>query len=321
MPEIAFYLFIEDQIFASQEIWWVKLTPLWVTFSLPISCKQFKIPSVSETILTLFSLFFGGPGLRHSSRFIQHSKTVQFPKSDQGWGRDFTGEADTITGQLLVTYLLHTVQDPFCTATQFSFENSFHTPLFVFWWFKIHSAQQDSPVCKIRSRLRKRLYGWGWHHYRSAIGHLSLTHSSRSILHSDTVQFRKQFSHSSLCFLVDQVLAHRSRLRKRLYGWSWLQSRSAVSHLSLTHSSRSILHSDTVEFRKQFSHSSICFLVDQVLASQIKAVEETLWAKLTPLQVSHYSPISYTQFKIRSVQQDSPVSKQFSHSFLCFLVD
>ena len=262
MPEIAFYLFIEDQIFASQEIWWVKLTPLWVTFSLPISCKQFKIPSVSETILTLFSLFFGGPGLRHSSRFIQHSKTVQFPKSDQGWGRDFTGEADSITGQLLVTYLLHTVQDPFCTATQFSFENSFHTPLFVFWWFKIHSAQQDSPVSKIRSRLRKRLYGWGWLHYRSAIGHLSLTHSSRSILHSDTVQFRKQFS-----------------------------------------------------------HSSICFLVDQVLASQIKAVEETLWAKLTPLQVSHYSPISYTQFKIRSVQQDSPVSKQFSHSFLCFLVD
>ena len=207
MPEIAFYLFIEDQIFASQEIWWVKLTPLWVTFSLPISCKHFKIPSVSETILTLFSLFFGGPGLRHSSRFIQHSKTVQFPKSDQGWGRDFTGEADSITGQLLVTYLLHTVQDPFCTATQFSFENSFHTPLFVFWWFKIHSAQQDSPVSKIRSRLRKRLYGWGWLHYRSAIGHLSLTHSSRSILHSDTVQFRKQFSHSSLCFLVDHSLS------------------------------------------------------------------------------------------------------------------
>ena len=104
------------------------------------------------------------------------------------------GEADSKAGQLLATYLLHTVQDPFCTATQFSFENSFHTPLFV-------------------------------------------------------------------------------------------------------------------------------FLVDQILASQIKAVEETLWAKLTPLQVSHYSPISYTQFKIRSVQQDSPVSKQFSHSFLCFLVD
>ena len=193
VPEIAFYLFIEDPIFASQEIWWVKLTPLWVTFSLPISCKQFKIPSV--------------------------------------W-------------------------------------NNLNSLLLVFWWtwtptqFKIHSAQQDSPVSKIRSRLRKRLYGWGWLHYRSAIGHLSLTHSSRSILHSDTVQFRKQFSHSSLCFLVDQVLAHRSRLRKRLYGWSWLQSRSAVSHLSLTHSSRSILHSDTVQFRKQFSHSSICFLVD-----------------------------------------------------------
>ena len=259
MPEIAFYLFIEDQIFASQEIWWVKLTPLWVTFSLPISCKQFKIPSVSETILTLFSLFFGGPGLRHSSRFIQHSKTVQFPKSDQGWGRDFTGEADSITGQLLVTYLLHTVQDPFCTATQFSFENSFHTPLFVFWWFKIHSAQQDSPVCKIRSRLRKRLYGWGWHHYRSAIGHLSLTHSSRSILHSDTVQFRKQFSHSSLCFLVIQ---------------------------------------DSFSTARQSS-----------LQNQIKAEEETLRVRLTPLQVSYWSPISYTQFKIHFAQRHSSVSK------------
>ena len=35
------------------------------------------------------------------------------------------GEADSITGQLLVTYLLHTIQDPFCTATQFSFEKIF----------------------------------------------------------------------------------------------------------------------------------------------------------------------------------------------------
>ena len=182
MPEIAFYLFIEDQIFASQEIWWVKLTPLWVTFSLPISCK--------------------------------------------------------------------TVQDPF------SFWNNLDSLLLVFWWtwtptqFKIHSAQQDSPVSKIRSRLRKRLYGWGWLHYRSAIGHLSLTHSSRSILHSDTVQFRKQFSHSSLCFLVDQVLA-----------------------------------------------------------SQIKAEREILWVKLSPLQVSCWSPIYYTQFKIHFAQRHSSVSK------------
>ena len=129
-----------------------------------------------------------------------------------------TGKADSITGQLLVTYLLHTVQDPFCTATQFSFENSFHTPLFVFWWTR------------------------SWH--------------------------------------------PRSRLRERFYGWSWVQSRSAVSHPSLIHSSRSIQHSKTVQFPKQFSLSSLCFLVDQVLASQIKAEEETLWVKLTPKQVS-----------------------------------
>ena len=191
MPEIAFYLFIEDQIFASQEIWWVKLTPLWVTFSLPISCK--------------------------------------------------------------------TVQDPF------SFWNNLDSLLLVFWWtwtptqFKIHSAQQDSPVSKIRSRLRKRLYGWGWLHYRSAIGHLSLTHSSRSILHSDTVQFRKQFSHSSLCFLVIQ---------------------------------------DSFSTARQSSFQN-----------QIKAEEETLRVRLTPLQVSYWSPISYTQFKIHFAQRHSSVSK------------
>ena len=141
-------------------------------------------------------------------------------------------------------------------------------------------------VLAYRSRLRKRLYGWSWLQSRSAVSHPSIIHSSRSILHSDTVQFRKQFSHSSLCFLVDQVLAYRSRLRKRLYGWSWLQSRSAVSHPSLIHSSRSIQRSKTVQFPKQFSLSSLCFLVDQVLASQIKAEEETLWVKLTPKQDS-----------------------------------
>ena len=207
----------QNQIKAEEETLQVRLTSIQVSYWSPISYKQFKIhfaqrhSSVSKTVFTLLSLFFG------DSRFIQHSKTVQFPKSDQGWGRDITGEADSITGQLLVTYLLHTVQDPFWTATQFSFENSFHTPL---------------------------------------------------------------------CFLVDQVLAHRSRLRKRLYGWGWLQSRSAVSHPSLIHSSRSIQRSKTVQFPKQFSLSSLCFLVDQVLASQIKAEEETLWVKLTPKQIS-----------------------------------
>ena len=38
-------------------------------------------------------------------------------------------------------------------------------------------------------------------------------------------------------------------------------------------------------FQNSF-HSSLCFLVDQVLAPQIKAEEETLWVKLTPKQVS-----------------------------------
>ena len=42
---------------------------------------------------------------------------------------------------------------------------------------------------------------------------------------------------------------------------------SAVSHPSLLRKSRSVQHSKTV---KLYSHPSPCFLVDQVLASQIK---------------------------------------------------
>ena len=132
----------------------------------------------SKTVFTHLSLFFGGPG--------------------QDWGRDFMGEANTIVGQLSVTHLLYTVQDLFCAARQPRFQNSFHTPLFVFWW--------------TRSRLRKRLYGWSQHHSGSVISHPSLVHSSRSVLCSKTAQIPKQFSHTSLCFLVDQVKTEEETL-------------------------------------------------------------------------------------------------------------
>ena len=206
------------------------------------------------------------------------------------------GEVDSKAGQLLVTYLLHTVQDPFCTATQLSFENSFHTLLFVFWWTK---SQHH------RSRLWKRLYGRSSLHCRSAITHPSPIHSSRSVLCSKTVQFPNSFHTLFFVSWWTKSWHPRSRLRKRLYGRSSLHA----GHSSLIHSSRSVQHSKTVQFPKQFSHSSLCFLVAQVLAPQIKAEEETLWVKLTPKQVSCQSSISYTQFKIHSVQQDSSVSK------------
>ena len=63
--------------------------------------------------------------------------------------------------------------------------------------------------------------------------------------------------------------------------------RLAIKHPSLLHSSRSFQHSKTVLFPKQLSHSSLYFLVDQVLASQIKTEEETLWMMLTPLWISN----------------------------------
>ena len=40
------------------------------------------------------------------------------------------GEADSITGQLLVTHLFYTVQDPFSAVGQSTFQNNFHTSLF-----------------------------------------------------------------------------------------------------------------------------------------------------------------------------------------------
>ena len=73
--------------------------------------------SCSKTTFTLFSLFFGGPSLSIT---------------DQDWGRDFVDDAVCIVDQQLVTHLLCTVQDPFSTVRQSSFQNSFHTLPFVF---------------------------------------------------------------------------------------------------------------------------------------------------------------------------------------------
>ena len=113
----------------------------------------------------------GLPSLIHKSGSIQHSKTVQFPKlfshyspffggpslsiPDQDWGRDFMGEATYNVGQRLVTRLWYTVQDPFSTARQSSFQNSFHTLLLVF------SADQ---VLALQIKTARRLHGWSWLH-------------------------------------------------------------------------------------------------------------------------------------------------------------
>ena len=176
----------QNQIKAEEETLWVRLTPLQVSYWSPISNTQFKIhfaqrhSSVSKTVFTLLSLLFGGPSLSITDQgwgrdfmgeadskagqllVIHLLYTVQDPFStarqpvsktvftlfslffggpslgtpDQGWGRDFMGEADSRAGQLLVIHLLYTVQDPFSAARQFSFKNNFHSLLFVFWWTK-----------------------------------------------------------------------------------------------------------------------------------------------------------------------------------------
>ena len=137
--------FLVDQVLASQikteeETLRVKLTPLWFSCQSPISCTQIKIHSaqqdspVSQTVFTLFLFFWWTRSQRLRSRIRKY----------------FTGEADSIAGQLSVTHLLYTIQDLFSAIRQSSFQNNFHSLLFVFWWIR---SQHH------RSRLRKRLSG------------------------------------------------------------------------------------------------------------------------------------------------------------------
>ena len=159
-------------------------------------------------------------------------------------------------------------------------------------------------------------------HDSLALKHPSLLHSSRSFQHSKTVLFPKQLSHSSLYFLVDQVLASQIKTEEETLWMTltplWISNQSP----SLVHSSRSIQHSKTVQFPKQLSHTSLCFLVDQVLVSQIKTEKETLWVTPTPLQVSSQSHhLLCTVQDLSSATRQSSLPKQLSHTSLCFLVD
>ena len=126
------------------------------------------------------------------------------------------------------------------------------------------------------------------------------------------------FTLFSLFFWWTMSWHHRSRLWKRLYGWNQLQFESTIWHPSLVHNSRFLQLSMTVQFRNSFHTLLFVFLVDHVLASQIKTVAETLWVKPTPIWVNHLSPISCTQFKIRTAQHDGPVSKTVFTLFSLF---
>ena len=94
----------------------------------------------------------------------------------------------------------------------------------------------------------------------------------KNIQRCTTVQFPKQFSHSSLCSFGVQgpSITGQDCGRDRLSPISCTQFKIRIAQ-----------HDSPVP--KQFSHSSLCFLVDHVLASQIKTVEETLWVKPTPI--------------------------------------
>ena len=94
----------------------------------------------------------------------------------------------------------------------------------------------------------------------SAINNPSLVHSSRSVQHSKTVQFLKQFSFPSLFFFFGGPGEHlKARLRKNFIGEANSIAGQLLITPSLTHSLRCTQRSKTVQFPKQFSHSPLCF--------------------------------------------------------------
>ena len=193
-----------------------------------------------------------------------------------------------------------TVQDLFITARQSSFQNSFHTLLFVFWWTKSSHT---------RSQLWKRLLGWSWRHHGSAISHPSLLHSSRSVNHSKTVQFPKHFSRSSLS-LSFFFFFRWSQLWKRLWGWSRRHHRSAIGHPSLVHSSRSVQHTARQSTFQNSFHA--------LLYSFWRTRSKHPRSQLTPLRlaISHSSLVH----SLRSIKEVSVVgnSKRINSNLFVF---
>ena len=136
------------------------------------------------------------------------------------------GEADSITGQLLVTHLFYTVQDPFSAVGQSTFQNNFHTLLFVFWWTKSQHP---------RSRLSKRLNGEA----DFITGQLLVTHLLYTVqdLFSTARQssFQNNFHTLLFVFWQTKLSHHRSRLSKRLNGEAdFITGQLLVTHLLYT---------------------------------------------------------------------------------------
>ena len=158
-------------------------------------------------------------------------------------------------------------------------------------------------------------------HCGSAIGHPSLIHKSGSIQHSKTVQFPKLFSHSSPCFLLDQGLASLIRTERRLNGWSWLHIVGQLFITRLWYTSQDPFSTARQSsFQNYFHTLLLVFCWTKALhhwsglrGDLMGEADSTLW-------VSCSSPVSDTQVRIHSAQQDSPVSKTIFTLFSLFFV-
>ena len=222
------------------------------------------------------------------------------------------GDANSIAGQLLVTpSLVHSSRSVQCNQTvQFTKTAFTHFSLFF-----------GGPSLSTRDQDRERDFMGD---ANSIVGQQLVTHLLFTVqdLFNTVCQSRFQNSFHTLpfVFLVDQVLVSQIKTEKETL-WvtpTPLQVSSQSHHLLCTVQDLSSATRQS-SLPKQLSHTSLCFLVDQVLAPEIKTEKETLWVMPTPLWVSNQLPISCSQFKICSTQYVSPDSKTtFTHFSLFF---
>ena len=352
-----FSFFSVDQVLASQvkneeEIFWVKPNPFEVSYQSPISCTQFKIclvqqdSPVSETVFTLFSLFFGGPSLvasqikteeeifwvkptpfevSYQSPFSCTQLKIRSAKQHSPVSKTvFTHFSFFSVDQVLASQVKN--EEEIFWVKPNPFEVSYQSPISC-TQFKICLVQQDSPVSETVFTLFSLFFG-GPSLVASQIKTeeeifwvkptpFEVSYQSPFSCTQLKIRSAKQhspvskivFTHFSF-FLVDQVLASQIKNEEDIF---WVTPTSfKVSHqspMSYTQFKICLVQQDCPVSKTVFTHFSLFFGGPNLIASQIKTEEEIFWVKLTPFEVSYQSPISCTQFQIHSMQQYSPVSE------------
>ena len=137
---------------------------------------------------------------------------------------------------------------------------------------------------------------------------ISCTKSNTWSAHKDSPLSKTVLS----SFLRTKSLHHRSRLRKRYFGWHQPPERPALCLPSIVQSQTPDQCIKTVHYPKQFYP----FWGGQVFASQFKTKKEMFWVTPIPWRISFMFPISCTKSNTSSALRGSPLSKTVLSSFL-----